>query len=200
MALERKLQLDQTIAGAGGGGTSVPTGTLLSGVYAAAPTGWILLTTASAIATVGNASSGADRANADTESLFTTIWDAMADAQAPVSGGRGASAAADFAANKTITIPDVRGRSILGTGQGGGLTDRVHGAVSGAETHQLSTGELANHLHGMPASGYARWTAGGTWATSGNLFLQGTQTGAAGGNGAHNNMQPWLALNIICKL
>jgi hypothetical protein len=60
--------------------------------------------------TIGSAASGAtERANADTADLYTYLWTNFSDALAPVSGGRGASAAADFAANKTITIPTMQG-------------------------------------------------------------------------------------------
>lgn len=89
----------------------VPVGTISPSFATTAPTGYIF----GAGKTFGNAaSSGTERANADTEDLFTLIWNNLADAQAPVSGGRGGSAAADFAANKTITSPDMRGRSLYG--------------------------------------------------------------------------------------
>jgi hypothetical protein len=60
--------------------------------------------------TIGNAVSGAtERANADTVDLFTYLWNNLPDQNlAFVSGGRGTSAAADFAANKTISCPDFR--------------------------------------------------------------------------------------------
>ncbi|MCK1459164.1 hypothetical protein IVB34_12785 [Bradyrhizobium sp. 2] len=59
--------------------------------------------------TIGSATSGAtERANADTSALFSFLWGA--DPNLAVSGGRGANAAADFAANKTIALPDLRGR------------------------------------------------------------------------------------------
>jgi hypothetical protein len=55
--------------------------------------------------TIGSSTSGAtERANADTQALFVYLWGA--DVNLAVSGGRGASGAADFAANKTITLPD----------------------------------------------------------------------------------------------
>jgi hypothetical protein len=63
--------------------------------------------------TIGSATSGAtERANADCQTLFQYLWGA--DANLAVSGGRGASAAADWAANKTLTLPDSRGRTIAG--------------------------------------------------------------------------------------
>lgn len=77
--------------------------------------GWVLLNDG----TIGNAVSGAtNRANADTQALFTFIWNNILDAWCPVSGGRGASAAADFAANKTIQLPLIAGRSIAAAGSG----------------------------------------------------------------------------------
>lgn len=81
---------------------------------AAAPTGWLNLQGG----TIGNAASGAGaRANADTAALFAYLWNNLSNSVAPVSGGRGANAAADFAANKTITLPDWRNRKPMGAGQ-----------------------------------------------------------------------------------
>lgn len=47
----------------------------------------------------------------------------------------------------TFTLPDLRGRTPIGSGQGAGLTDRTLGAAGGAETHQLSQSELPQHSH-----------------------------------------------------
>lgn len=60
--------------------------------------------------TIGNASSGATgRANADTSALFTQLWNLDSTNKIYVVGaGRGSTAAADFAAGKTITLPDKR--------------------------------------------------------------------------------------------
>lgn len=68
-------------------------------------TGWVRLNGR----TIGNASSGAtERANADTQSLFERNWAKYSDSICAVSGGRGASAAADFAAGKTIALLNMR--------------------------------------------------------------------------------------------
>ena len=163
---------------------------------ATAPSGWLLLEGG----TIGNVSSGGTaRANADTESLFTLLWNSMADADAPVlPAGRGASAAADFSANKTIALPDLRGRSPLGTGQGIGLTTRAHGGTGGAETHQLTESELASHTHDI---------TGSSSSSSGlriGMFRVNTArsntTTSTGGDQPHNNMQPWLAIRFIVRL
>lgn len=63
--------------------------------------------------TIGAPSSAAtERANADCENLFLHLWNN--NANLTVSGSRGASAADDWAANKTIALPDLRGRTPFG--------------------------------------------------------------------------------------
>jgi len=75
-----------------------------------AQTGWLLMNGLS----IGSATSGATgRANADCEALFTHLW--YVDPILAMSGGRGASAAADWAANKRMSLPDARGRALFGT-------------------------------------------------------------------------------------
>jgi hypothetical protein len=70
-------------------------------------------------ATIGSAASGATNASADYSTLFGLLW-AWAAADSPIltSAGagstRGASAAADFAANKRLTLPDLRGEFLRG--------------------------------------------------------------------------------------
>lgn len=126
----------------------------------------------------------------------------------------------------TFTLPSAPGRTIVGAGQGVGLTDRTIASVFGAETHQLSTAELATHSHGsgtLAASGgnhdhtysypttsqvlaalYAydiRPITGSTTNTTGGTGAHSHtisgDTGNAGSGTAHNNMQPSLALNYI---
>ena len=185
---------------AAAGGSSFATGMVMQTVGASAPSGWVILTGASAVRTIGSAASGADRANADTETLYALLWDSMADAQAPVSSGRGASAAGDFAADKTITIPDPRGRALIGTGTGSGLTARTHGATGGAETHQLSVGELASHSHVRYAQAAGSESSAPLYAAANGTEVDFSTNGSQGSDTAHANMQPWLALNLICKL
>ena len=120
----------------------------------AAPTGYVRLNGR----TIGSASSGAtERANADTSALFQFLW--TQDANLSVSGGRGGSAASDFAANKTIALPDFRGRvpaglDSMGNSAANRITDAQLGADSdtlgsagGASTVALVTGELPSHSH-----------------------------------------------------
>lgn len=83
--------------------------------------------------TIGSgASSATERANDDAETLFTWLWNNLADAQAAVSGGRGGTASADWNANKTIALPDFRGSSPLGLDDmGAGVALRFTGATFG---------------------------------------------------------------------
>lgn len=100
-----------------GGGGSIPDSQLLkSGDYKWLPydveeSGWVR----GNARTIGSAGSGAtERANDDTEDLYVILWNRLSNSVCPVSGGRGASAAADFAANKTLGLPDLRGVAPFG--------------------------------------------------------------------------------------
>jgi len=174
--------------------TDATTGDLKPTFKAAADVGWVLLDDG----TLGNASSGGTtRANADTEALFTLLWDNVIDTWAPVSTGRGASAAADFAANKTITLPLALGRVLGAAGAGASLTTRVLGENLGAETHQLTVAELPAHSHPIPTYttvGSGRVVEGGT--TDGTT----ANTSNTGSDDAHPNMQPTLFVNWMIKL
>lgn len=103
--------------------------------------------------TIGSATSGAsERANADTQTLFEYLWNA--DANLTVSTGRGASSIADWSANKTITLPDWRGRALaalddMGNTAAGRLTATyfgtaatVLGAAGGSESKVIVTANL----------------------------------------------------------
>lgn len=86
--------------------TAAPTGMISAFDLASAPAGWVEHNGG----TIGNASSGATlRANADTLALFTAMW-AFSNTLRPIQNSsgaatsRGASAAADFAANKRIPV------------------------------------------------------------------------------------------------
>jgi hypothetical protein len=96
-----------------GGSSVVTTGAVMDTIKSTADTGWVLAQGG----TIGSATSGAsERANADCEDLFKMLWDEWSDSEAPVVGGRGASADADWTANKKITLPDTRRRYRVGVG------------------------------------------------------------------------------------
>ena len=149
-------------SGGGGGGGVDPTTVFVTGDVLWLPiqgtrAGW----TRANGRTIGSASSGAtERANADTSALFAYLWNNFSNAVCPVSTGRGANAAADFGANKTITLLDWRGYVP------GGLDDMGNsaasrwvgvpvvsgdattaGSVLGEATHALIAAEHASHDH-----------------------------------------------------
>lgn len=153
--------------------------------------------------TIGDASSGATtRANADTQPLFVLLWGVTSNTACPVlPGGRGASAAADYAAHKTLGLAKLLGR-VLGTaGNGAGLTARGIGDILGEEMHILTTPEMPSHTHLHGA-----WGSNSTFGSldsgaNNNVALQsGGSTGGAGGGGGHNNMQPTSFLKLHIKL
>ena len=78
-----------------------------------APVGWIRMNNTS----IGNPSSGAtQRANEDCHKLFVQLLNSYSDTVfAVLPGGRGASAAADWSANKRMTIRTVNGTTLTGT-------------------------------------------------------------------------------------
>jgi hypothetical protein len=97
--------------------------------------------------TIGSAASGAASASDSYSALFALLW-AWAAADSPIltSAGagstRGASAAADFAANKRLTLPDLRGEFIRGLADGRAVdTGRAIGSAQvemiGPHSHTL---------------------------------------------------------------
>ena len=68
-----------------------------------APSHWLMLNGD----TIGSAASGATVASDELDEVFGFLWDTYDNADCPVSSGRGASAQADWDADKTLTLPDV---------------------------------------------------------------------------------------------
>lgn len=103
--------------------------------------------------TIGSATSGGtELAASSAQTLFEYLW--TADANLSVSTGRGASANADWIANKTITLPDWRGRALaalddMGNSAAGRLTSTYFGATAttlgaagGSESTTLTLAQL----------------------------------------------------------
>jgi hypothetical protein len=187
------------------------TGDIKITIKSSPDTGWIFFDDGS----IGSASSGAStRANADTEDLFTLLWNLTTDANCAVSSGRGASAAADFAANKTIALPKTLGRALAVYGTGSGLTARALAQAIGSEdavvvTHDHVASQVA-HTHTW------EYTAAGAGGTA-TVVTAGAAAGSAGGgptaaaqpaitvagsgvSGSGANMQPTVFFNLMVKL
>ena len=111
-----------------------------------------------------------------------------------------------------FALPDLRGRSPMHTGNGHTLGER-----GGEANHTLSVNELPGHSHalsassdvantnlpgsalpaGKPRGGVNRYAAAGASDTA---LRAASLTIATGGGQAHNNMQPFLALNFVIAL
>lgn len=99
------------------------------------------------------------------------------------------------------TWEKVEGQFLLGSSS----TYNV-GATGGEAAHKLTITEMPNHGHYLVGAGQnmqAPTTTGtgslgdAKWSTSGaNSMWRISATQSAGGNGAHNNMPPYLVVNI----
>lgn len=142
--------------------------------------------------TIGSATSGAtERANSDCLSLFTFLW---AFANISVVTGKGASAAADWSANKQLTLPNFAGRLLgarddLGNGAAGRITaatvtgPTLVGAAGGLETIALDSTMIPAHTHASPAL-----TDPGHTHTTTAYNNSATTTLTAGANGAVSSL------------
>ncbi|MGY4433161.1 microcystin-dependent protein [Bradyrhizobium sp. F1.13.1] len=171
--------------GGGGGGTIDPTTIFQTGAFmqfygTGILTGWVRCNGR----TIGNAGSGAtERANPDTQALFAYLWGA--DSSLAVAGGRGASAAADFGANKTLALPDCRGRVVAGLDDMGnsaagrltasyfGATATTLGAVGGSESTTLNASQIPPITSSVSTSG----SLSGSTQSNTDVGITGSSTG-----------------------
>jgi microcystin-dependent protein len=130
----------------------------------------------------------------------------------------------------TFGLPDLRGRTAIGTGNGPGLSTRNLGSKGGQETHTLNTLEMPTHNHAAQGavnvssanSTKTAATANSSIATPGlpggrgfdatmgfndatpdislNAASNSVTVGNNGSNQAHNNMQPYTTMNYIIAL
>ncbi|MBP2540048.1 microcystin-dependent protein [Agrobacterium tumefaciens] len=212
--------------GGGGGGTPTPvdpdsvfkTGDIKVRYGEGYLVGWVRANGRS----IGSAVSGAsERAHSDTQALYEFLWGV--DGDLVVIGGRGASALADWNANKPLTLPDARGRALIGVDNMGNIAagnvpaaDNL-GWTGGASTHVLALSEMPSHAHGLYDPGHKHsidparsqagpvTTGGSGGANMGfvnetNLAYTGIAMEATGGGLAHNNVQPSIASTFYIRL
>ncbi len=136
--------------------------------------------------TLGNATSGAtERANADTAALFTYLWNNMSDTLLGVSGGRGASAAIDYAANKTIQLPDARGSALVGLDGMGNSPGNFFTGLTFLLGDTLTPGSSVGS--NFIAILQANLPAVGLTGTTGNQNASHTHSGTTGDNNVLHN-------------
>jgi len=117
----------------------------------------------------------------------------------------------------TTALPNLQGRAPMQPGRGPGLTSRRLGERGGVETVTLSEAQMPDHTHNLqgstdeaefdgspnPAGNLTGVVEGGAevYAAANNLqSLAPTAVANTGGSQAHNNMQPFLAMNFIIAL
>jgi len=121
--------------------------------FATSQSGYVLANSS----TIGNGSSNATgRANADTQFLFAFLWVNCPATVCPIytstgsASTRGATAAADFAANKAVATPLMQGAGLIGIDSGG--TTFLNGVpvTAGAGTSRFSI--LGENLHALTSA------------------------------------------------
>jgi hypothetical protein len=164
-----------TSGGSGGGGSSVDataifqTGDPMWVPFSGSRTGWVR----SNGRTIGSGSSAAtERANADTQDLFEYLWNNFSNTLCAVSGGRGANATADFNANKTIALLDMRGQGAFGLDDMGNVAASI---ISGGTTGGASFLGVPNiQTEGLwtPALNFGGATTGITYTTQVGRYVR----------------------------
>ncbi len=97
-----------------------------------------------------------------------------------------------------MKIPDTRGRNVLGTGAGTGLTARVIGASGGEENHLLTEAEMPAHTHGTNAIRIGG--GGGNFLGNGPTETNSASNTSTGGSTTHNVLDPFIVMTYIIKL
>lgn len=174
--------------GGGGGETpsemAVTTGDVVFRYDTSARAGWVRANGR----TIGGGASGAtERANADTQALFSFLWERGVS----VVGGRGSTASSDFLANKQLTLPDLRGRLVGCVDDfGAGVTNRIPAALldnSASFTSLGASGGVASvtlTLDQIPAHNHGGAT--GAAGSHSHIYQRGSPTQAASSGGTYN--------------
>ena len=105
--------------------------------------------------------------------------------------------------NSTLfKLPDLRGRTLIGSGQGPSLPSYSLGIEGGTETVILNINQIPAHTHTYDRGFSNKMFQSGTNQSA--LDPQGvpnplSNSGSTGSNLPHNNMQPYTVINYIIK-
>ena len=180
--LQNSIDSLSGLTGSGGSVLDMPLGTVLPIATESVPEGWMLC-------------DGREISIEEYQGLYDLIGTTY---------GAGDSAfwAQVFYPATTFNIPDLRGRTIIGTdnmgGELSGLLSNHEGAlgsIGGEEEHQLTVPELPQHLI------YSSFSERNDLRPfSGENAVVDIFTQLIGNDQPHNNMQPYMALNYIMKV
>lgn len=184
---------DIAAAGADSSAAAIPAGQIVMYVGTAAPSTWVRANGR----TVSNAAGGGtERANADTETLWLLLYASYSNTILPIQDSSGIASArttgaADYALNKRLPLPDLRGRAFVGLDDMGNTaasrlgtiitSQTTNGASGGTETVVLVEANLAAHTHTGPSHTHT------FSATSGTESATHTHSGTTASSGAHTH-------------
>lgn len=166
--------------------SAVPTGVIMAWSAAAAPTGYVLC----------------DGASYLREGTYAALF-------AVIGTTYGAADGTHF------NVPNMKGKAIAGYNSAETEFDTL-GETGGAKTHTLSTSEMPAHAHqerAVTSGGSSIDAVVGTTGAmaqptvaaqnysynNGGGAVPALNTASSGGDGAHNNLQPYITVNYIIK-
>ena len=161
------------IVGLIGGPPAIPAGSVQAFAASSAPSGWLLCQ--------GQAVSR------------TTYADLFGVIGTTYGSGNGST---------SFNLPDYRGRTLVGVDSSQSEFATL-GQTGGEKAHTLTVAEMPSHRHRITSNGTRNIGAAGT--AVGKEFLgsntyEDYTTDLNGGDGAHNNLQPYIAANYIIRI
>jgi microcystin-dependent protein len=154
--------------------TTPPIGSLIPYAGSAAPDGWLL-------------ADGAEVSRTTYSDLFAVIGTTYG-------AGDGST---------TFALPSLEGKTVVGIDTAQTEFDTL-GETGGAKTHTLTAAEMPAHTHAIgsiyglglnPATASNRTNL----AAGSSVVYQAADTYSAGSGNAHNNLQPYIALNYLIR-
>ena len=177
MAVAQGALVRMSVTPPGAAIASVPTGAVMPWTSDVIPDGWLMC-------------DGQAVSRSENSKLFAVIGTTYG-------AGNGSS---------TFNLPDLRGRTVVGLDNMGGVSANVltgawaknTGGMFGEEKHVLTTGEMPAHVHDTKGTyvHYSNVGPNGSMETTG-AFSMSTQS--AGSGAAHNIVQPSMALVWIIR-